>query len=57
MTISVTFFMTLFVVFIDKLSTQSPTQLADSSVHSTRVIYHFGELGYNIADSAEAVPS
>ena len=24
------------------------TLLADSSVHSTRVIYHFWELGYNI---------
>lgn len=35
-----------FSMFIDGLSTQSSTQLADSSVHSTRVIHHFGELGY-----------
>ena len=40
-----TFFMTFFSMFIDGLS-ESSTQLADSSVHSTRVIYHFGELGY-----------
>ena len=41
-------FYDLFSMFIDGLSTFSSTQLADSNGHSTRVIHHFGELGYNI---------
>ena len=41
-----TFFVPLFVMFIDKSSTYSSTQFTDSGVHSTRVIYQFGELGY-----------
>ena len=43
-----TFFCDLFSMFIDKSSTFSSTQLADSNVQFTRVIYCFGELGYNI---------
>ena len=31
------------------------TLLADSSVHSTRVIHHFGELGYNITDNSNMI--
>ena len=39
-------FMTFFSIFLNGLSTYSSTQIADSSVHSTHVIYNYGELGY-----------
>ena len=42
-----TFFVTFFFDVYRQIVHKSPTQLADFSVHSTRVIYHFGELGYH----------
>ena len=48
-------FYDLFSMFIDGLSTFSSTQLADSNGHFTRVIYHFGELGYNIEGGSSMI--